>query len=64
MKNQGNISPPNSHHNNSTSESKDNELVKMSEREFRSQLLKMFIYLFEINEQIMKINEVRKSINR
>jgi hypothetical protein len=41
MKNQGKVSPPNSLHNNSTSESKDNELAEISEREFRSPLLKM-----------------------
>jgi hypothetical protein len=28
MKNQGNISPPNSHHDNSRSKSEDNELVE------------------------------------
>jgi hypothetical protein len=41
MKNQGNVSPPNSHCNYSTSEFKDNELAEMLERKFRSLLLKM-----------------------
>jgi hypothetical protein len=40
MKNQGNVSPPNSHHN-STSEPKDKELAEISEKDFRSLLLKM-----------------------
>jgi hypothetical protein len=47
MKNQVDILPPNSHHNKSASESKNNELAKMSEQEFRSQLLKMIIDLKE-----------------
>jgi hypothetical protein len=47
MKNQGNVSPPNSHQNNSTSEFKDNELAKISGRELRSLLLKMISDLKE-----------------
>jgi ribosome biogenesis protein Nip4 len=60
MKNQGKVSPPISHQNNSTSESKDNELAKMSEREFRSLQLKM-IRDFKEDSNKQK-NEVRKSI--
>jgi hypothetical protein len=41
MKSQGHVSSANSYHNNSTFEFKDNELAKMSEREFRSLLLKI-----------------------
>jgi hypothetical protein len=40
MKNQGNVSPSNSHHN-STSESKENKLAQISEIEVRILLLKM-----------------------
>jgi hypothetical protein len=40
MKSQDNVSPPNSHHN-STSEPKDKELAEISEKDFRSLLLKM-----------------------
>jgi hypothetical protein len=47
MKNQGNVLSPNSHHNNSTSESKDNELAKMSDKGFRSLLSKMIRNLKE-----------------
>jgi hypothetical protein len=57
MKNQYNVSPPNSHQNNSTSESNDNELSKVSERESRNQLLKMIRDLKEdSNKQINEIN--------
>jgi hypothetical protein len=59
MKNQGNVSLPPSHHSNSTSESKDNDLVEMSERQFRSLLLLIYFLKEETNKQI---NEVRKSI--
>jgi hypothetical protein len=45
MNAQGNTSPPNSHHNNS--ESKDNELAEMLERECRSLILKMIKNLKE-----------------
>jgi hypothetical protein len=41
MKNQGNLSLPNFHHNNSTSESKVKKLTEMSEKQFRRLLLKM-----------------------
>jgi hypothetical protein len=58
--NQSNVSPLNSHHNNSTSESKDNELAEISEKEFRSLLLKIISDLKENSHK--QINEVRKSI--
>jgi polyhydroxyalkanoate synthesis regulator phasin len=60
MKNQGNIFPPNSFHNNSTSESRNNESVEISDREFRSLLLKI---ISDLNEDRNKqISEVKKSI--
>jgi hypothetical protein len=59
MKNQGNISPPNSHHNNSTSESKDNELAEMLERKFRCLLLKVIRDLKEDSNK--HTDEVGKS---
>jgi hypothetical protein len=40
MKKSGSVSPPRPH-NNSTTESKDNELTEASDRDFRSLLLKM-----------------------
>jgi DNA-binding ferritin-like protein len=46
--------------NNSTTESKENELVEKSDRDFRSQLLKMISDLKEDSNK--QINEVRKSI--
>jgi hypothetical protein len=60
MKNQGNVSPPNSNLNNSTSEFKENELAKILENEFRSPLLKMIEHLKEDSNK--QIHEVRKSI--
>jgi hypothetical protein len=59
MKNQGNVSPPKSQHSNPTSESKGNELAKMSQREFRSLLLKIINDFKEDSNK--QINEVRKS---
>jgi hypothetical protein len=58
MKNQG--LPPNSHHKNSTSELKYNELVNILEQEFRSLLLKMIRDLKEDSNK--QLNKVRKSI--
>jgi hypothetical protein len=60
MKHHGNVLPTNSHQNNSTSKSKDNELVKMSEKEFRSLPLKMIRDLKE--DTNIQINDVRKLI--
>jgi peptidoglycan hydrolase CwlO-like protein len=60
VKNPGNVSPPNSHHSNSTSESKDGELANKLEREFRSLLLKMISDLKEDSNK--QISEIRKSI--
>jgi hypothetical protein len=62
MKNQGNVSLPNSNHNNSTSEFKDNKLFKMSEGEFRSLMLKMIKDFKEDSNKQINENEVRKSI--
>jgi hypothetical protein len=60
MKYQGHVLSPHSHHNNSASDLKDNELAKMIERKFRSLLLKMILDLKEDSNK--QINEVRKSI--
>jgi hypothetical protein len=60
MGNQGKVSPLNSQDNNSTSESKHNELIKMSEREFRRLLLQMITDLKEDSNK--QIDETRKSI--
>jgi hypothetical protein len=56
MKNQSNVSRPNSIHNNSTSESKDNELFKILKGEFRRLLLQMIRDLKENSNK--QINEV------
>jgi hypothetical protein len=61
MKDQGNVLSPNSHHNNATSESKDNELAKMSERELRSLVLKMIIDLKEDSNRQTKLGNQSKS---
>jgi hypothetical protein len=65
MKNQGNGWPPDFHLSNSTSESTDNELTKMSERQFRSLLLKMIENLRQtpIN-RYMKLGNQSKTLTR
>jgi septal ring factor EnvC (AmiA/AmiB activator) len=60
MKNQGNASHPNFHQNNSTFESKDNELAQILEKEFRSLLIKIIKDLKEDSNK--QINKVMKSI--
>jgi hypothetical protein len=53
MKKTGNVLPPNFHHNNLTSESKDNVFAEEVERELRCLLLKMISDLKEdSNKQI------------
>jgi hypothetical protein len=60
MKNQSNVSRPNSIHNNSTSESKDNELFKILKGEFRRLLLQMIRDLKENSNK--QINDIKKAI--
>jgi hypothetical protein len=57
MKNQGDVSSPNPY--NSTTESKENELAKISDREFRNLLLKMINDLKDDTNK--QINELENS---
>jgi hypothetical protein len=60
MKSQGNISPP-KHHNKPTTEYKNNELAKMSEREFRNLLLKIINDLKEDSNKQIKLTNQSKT---
>jgi hypothetical protein len=61
MKNSGSIFSQKPY-NNSTTESKDNELTDMSEKEFRNLLLKMINDLKkDSNEQINKVRRSTKT---
>jgi hypothetical protein len=60
MKNQGNVSRPNFHHDNSTSESKHNEWAKMSEKEFRSLLLKIVDFRKKKWSETLKSTQINK----
>jgi hypothetical protein len=65
VKSQSNVSSQICHHNNSTNESKDNELTESSEKEIRSSLLKIISdFKEDSNKQIMKLGEPSKTEKR